>query len=88
MAILGESKKLCCANEPNTKGPDAKTHDSVHAFACEVLTLGLLLMEFNDAIREGGKRIIKCWRYFLLLFSQWSLSSISIYGHIVFTQRG
>ena len=26
-------------------------------------------MEFNDAIREGdGGRIIRCWRYFLLLF--------------------
>ena len=43
--------------------------DHVHAYACEVLSLGLMLMEFNDAVREGdGTRIICCWRYFLLLF--------------------
>ncbi len=34
-----------------------------------MISLGLLLMEFTDAIREGdGTRIIRCWRYFLLLF--------------------
>ena len=43
--------------------------DHVHAYACEVLSLGLMLMEFNDAVREGdGTRIIRCWQYFLLLF--------------------
>ena len=43
--------------------------DHVHAYACEVLSLGLVLIEFNDAVREGdGTRIIRCWRYFLLLF--------------------
>lgn len=33
------------------------------------MTLGPLLKEFGDAIKEGdGDRIVKCWRYFLLLF--------------------
>ena len=27
--------------------------DHLQAYACEVLTLGFLLMEFSDAIREG-----------------------------------
>ena len=41
--------------------------DGVCEYAQEVLSLGLLYMEFNDAIREGdGKRILRCWRYFLL----------------------
>lgn len=36
--------------------------DCICSYACEVLTLGLLLMEFDDAIREGdGTRIIRCW---------------------------
>lgn len=31
--------------------------------------MGLLYMEFTDAIREGdGDRILRCWRYFLLVF--------------------
>ena len=49
------------------KDPDQA--DSVEEYAHEVLSLGLLLMEFNDAIREGdGSRIFRCWRYFLPLF--------------------
>ena len=43
--------------------------DHINVYAREVLSLGLLLMEFNDAIREcDGGCIIRCWRYFLLLF--------------------
>ena len=35
----------------------------------EVLSLGLLLMEFEDAVKEGdGLRILRWWRYFLLFF--------------------
>lgn len=43
------------------------TADSVYAYACETLTLGLLLLEFNDGIREGdGNRVLAeqlkwCW---------------------------
>ena len=55
--------------EGKRKIPDPKVHDGVHAYACEVLILGLLVKEFNDAINEGdGDRIVRCWRYFLLLF--------------------
>lgn len=43
--------------------------DLVTAYSSNLLSLGLLLMEFNDGIREGdGNRIIRCWRYFLPLF--------------------
>ena len=35
----------------------------------ETLSLGLLLLEFKDAIREGdGIRVIRCWKYFLIIF--------------------
>ena len=35
----------------------------------EVLTMGLLLLEFNDSIYEGdGLRILRCWRFLLLIF--------------------
>ena len=47
----------------------AKEDDRVRAYAKEVMSLGLLLMEFIDSIREGdGTRIVRCWRYFLPLF--------------------
>ena len=44
--------------------------DSVYTYACETLTLGLLLLEFNDGIREGdGNRVLRVWKYFLLLLA-------------------
>lgn len=43
--------------------------DHVMAYAREVLSLGLLYMEYCDAIREGdGLRIVQCWKYMLLIF--------------------
>ena len=45
------------------------SEDLILSYACESLTLGLFLMEFINAIREGdGLIIVRCWRYFLLLF--------------------
>ena len=49
------------------------TKDGVHLYATEVLTLGLLWHYFHDAIREGdGDRIIRCWKFFLVLFKSTS----------------
>ena len=43
--------------------------DHVLEYAKETLSLGLLLLEFKDAIREGdGSRVLRCWKYFLPLF--------------------
>lgn len=43
--------------------------DRVHLYATELLTLTLIWHAFHDAIREGdGDRIIRCWRFFLVLF--------------------
>ncbi len=43
--------------------------DHVQVYAKEVMSLGLLLMEFVDAIREGdGLCILRCWRFFLPIF--------------------
>ena len=51
--------------QPEASPSDAE--DRIHAYACEVITLGLLLIDFNDAVREGdGTRIIRLWRYLLL----------------------
>jgi len=42
--------------------------DHVCAYAQEVLSLGLLLMEFNNATEGDGFRILCCWHFFLPLF--------------------
>ena len=60
---------------PATKKDD----DHVRAYAKEVLSLGLLLMEFTDAVREGdGERITRCWKYFLLLFKSSERTNYSV----------
>ena len=43
--------------------------DSVQEYARDVLSLELLYLEFCDAIKEGdGLRLLRCWRYFFLIF--------------------
>lgn len=43
--------------------------DKVNMYARETMTLGLLLVEFEDAIKEGdGERVLQCWKFFLLIF--------------------
>lgn len=47
----------------------SRRSDCVLTYAKELLTLGLLYMEFSDSVREGdGTRILRCWRFMLLLF--------------------
>ncbi len=52
-----------------SSAPVVPPQDGVHAHACGMLSSGLLLLEFKDAIWEGdGNRIIRCWRYMLLIY--------------------
>lgn len=61
--------------------------DRVQAYANELLTLGLYLMEFSDAIREGdGERIIRCWKFFLLLFKANYRTNYSIEALLLLVQ--
>lgn len=54
------------STDENTK---AKAGDTVYSYACETLSLGLLYMEFRDAIKEGdGERVLRVWKFLLLLF--------------------
>lgn len=53
--------------------------DKVHAYACEVLSLGLLYKELQDAVREGdGLRVLRCWRYLLPIFRASKRTNYSI----------
>lgn len=64
-----------------------KEKDLVNEYACDLLSLGLLLMEFNDGVREGdGNRILRCWRYFLLLFKASNRTNYSIEAFTLLAQ--
>ena len=41
----------------------------MYSYACEVLSLGLFFLKFQDAIKQGdGDRDMIVWKYLLLLF--------------------
>ena len=43
--------------------------DKVLGYAIELLTLGLLYVEFTDTVKEGdGQRVHRCWKFMLPLF--------------------
>ena len=62
-------------------------HDGVLEYASEVLTLGLLFMEFNDAIRVGdGNRICRCWQFLFLIFKATGRKNYSVDAFVLLPQ--
>lgn len=69
--------------------------DTVMVYGKEVLSLGMLYLEFTDGIREGdGSRILRCWRYLLLVFKATNkrkyavqAATLLIQYHFIFTER-
>ena len=53
--------------------------DSIYVYGKEVLTLGLLWLGFNDAIKEGdGDKVFVYWKFFLLVFKHGGCHNYSI----------
>ena len=54
-------------------------HDGIFEYAKDTLTMGLLLMEFIDAVREGdGDRIIRVWKFLLPIFKSTGRTNYSV----------
>ena len=67
--------------------PTNEEEDEVHGYACGILTHGLLYMEFCDAIKEGdGHQILRCWRYFIMLFKETKRTNYSSEVFALLTQ--
>ena len=65
----------------------AKEHDRVLAYAKEVMTLGLLYTELVDAVHEGdGLRVLRWWRFMLLIFKSTGRKNYSIEAFIILAQ--
>ena len=48
---------------------EVSSTDGVQEYAREVLSLGLMFLEFKDGIREGdGERVFRCWKILFPLF--------------------
>lgn len=67
--------------------PTSACTDNVNAYSCETLSLGLLFMEFKDAIREGdGDHVFLVWKYLFLLFKASGRRNYSIEAFILLSQ--
>lgn len=51
-------------NFSDSHSSNTPSSDSVYAYSCEALSLGLLFLEFKDGIRNGNSNRIMCvWKY-------------------------
>ena len=82
--------------ETDKHSENLKNYDGVFAYAKEVLTLGSLYMEYINSVREGdGIRILRCWRFLLVIFKatgkrKYSIQAATLlfqYNHYIFTDR-
>ena len=52
-----------------SESTECNAGDTVYAYACVALRLGLLYMMFKDAIKEGdGNRVLLVWKFLFLIF--------------------
>ena len=58
----------------------------MYDYECEVMSLGLLFMDFKDAIREGDGNRVLIWKYLLLLFKASGRTHYSIEALTILTQ--
>ena len=60
---------FCTVNRIGMATLPTPTDDRVQAYSKELITLGLIWLGFNDAIKEGdGDRVLTYWKFLMLLF--------------------
>ena len=56
-------------DDANVENDSEDRVDRKYSYAFDLLSNGLILLDFIDAVREGdGKRIIRVWRFLMLVF--------------------
>ena len=61
--------------------------DHIYNYASVRLSLGMLIMNFNDAVKEGdGERLVRCWKFMLLIFkahghTKYSLAALQLLAY-------
>lgn len=79
-----EETKACDSTEIHKE----KAEDCIYNYACARLGLGLLLHNFDDAVKEGdGERILRCWKFLLLIFKcynhhKYALASLQLLANV------
>ena len=64
-----------------------KNQDHILEHAKETLSMGLIFLEFKDAVREGdGDRVLRCWKFLFLFFrssghTNYTLQALTLLSH-------
>lgn len=67
--ITSEIFKRFISVRYNTHSTLSHPTDKVYSYSLQLLSLGCLYLEFQDAIKEGdGLRVLRCYRYLLPMF--------------------
>ena len=75
--IVSKYTNIALPSEKSSKS--AASIDGIQEYAKEFLSLALLYEEFEDAIREGdGVRVLRCWKFMLLVFKAGNRTNYSI----------
>ena len=54
-------------HKANATSHKEKLQDGVFNYQCALLDIGMVIINFFDAISEGdGQRVIRCWKFMLL----------------------
>jgi len=78
--LIGQIESSTCNTDNNA--------DKVLAYAREMMSLGLLLAEFKDAVKEGdGPRVIRCWRFLLPIFRAARRNNYAIQAFTLLAKR-
>ena len=65
------------------KSTSKPPHDGIYEYAKDTLTLGLLLMEHIDSVRESdGDRIMLVWKFLLPIFKSTGRVPITLWMHL------
>lgn len=72
-------------SKPSSSESTAKS--TVYNYACEVTSLGLLFLDFKDAVREGdGDRVLLLWKYLMVVFKASGRKNYAIEGLTLLAQ--
>ena len=66
-----------------TKEPESNQRmvvDARYNYACARLGLGMLIYNFEDAVKGDGERIIRCWKFMMLIFRAYNHTKYAFAG--------
>ena len=64
---------------PANSSMQQKAIDPCFNYACTRLSLGMLLFNFDDAVKEGdGERVMRCWKFMMLVFKAYGHSKYAL----------